>query len=109
MRMPLAVAVRCVVFAALGLTLAAVWLGRHCGTGTREVRRLVTPRYRPSPDLLRDPVSRPSLRLLDADTGNLVRFPLAGMERISFAACSPWQDGLGRTHVAGLWIDFERL
>lgn len=110
MRMPLAVAVRCVGLAGLGLTLAAVWLGRHCsqcGTGTREVRRPATSRYRTSPDLLHDPVSRPVLRLLDAGTGDLVRFPLAGMERISFAACSPWQDGLGRTHVAGLWIDFD--
>src|SRR5262245_26159433 len=42
--------------------------------------------------------------MLSVETGVLSPVRIPGGDTIELAACSPWRDGRGRTHVAGMWI-----
>lgn len=91
----------------VGVTAVAVLLGRS-RPSVPDVRRPATPRYRPGPDiLLREPIPQSGLHLFDAERGMRMWTRLDGADRMLLAAGSPWQDGLGRTHVAGLWKEFD--
>ena len=46
------------------------------------------------------PASQPVL--LDTETGALASCPLAGMRQVGVLGCSPWRDGEGRFHLAGI-------
>jgi hypothetical protein len=43
--------------------------------------------------------------LLDTETGALVPCPVAGMRSVGPMGCSPWRDGGGRYHLAGVGRD----
>src|SRR4051812_44002267 len=85
----------------IAVTAIAIALGRH-KSGLPEERRPATAAYQPiSGFLLKDRGRR--LSMLDLETGGLQPVQLDGGIRVEHAECSPWRDGLGRTHVAGVW------
>src|SRR5262245_11753019 len=85
----------------VALVVLAIVIGRNAEVELERRERAV-PRYQPiSGHLFEGPNT--GLRLLDLETGALepVRLPAGGT--MKHAAMSPWRDGRGRTHVAGLW------
>jgi hypothetical protein len=97
--------VRLIVVTGIALTAVAVTLGRHQRI-PQDHRRMVTPRYQPISDHL-FPGREPGIRLLDTRNGQLRTVGLESTDRIEYAACSPWQDGQGRTQLIGLWKEVD--
>jgi hypothetical protein len=101
MRLVLNMMVRLIVATTIPLTVLAVSLGRDNLRRLGE-RRMAAPRYQPLNDYL-FPRTDPHLRVLDLETGTLEPVRLADGGRLLNAACSPWRDSQGRTHVIGTW------
>src|SRR4051794_31589293 len=90
-----------------GLCVVAIFLGRHAAEPRTD--RVVHPRFRATPryrsyggTYFRD--LRHSPRLLDVETGEVVRLPVSDDETFDFAVCSPWRDDRGQYHLVGLWL-----
>lgn len=97
--------IRLIAAAGVILTVIAVALGRQQARRA-ESRTMEPPRFQPISDHLFQEL-RPGVRLLDTQTGALERIRLPGMDRIEYAACSPWRDSQGRTQLIGLWKDLD--
>lgn len=83
------------------LVVVAVGLGRLY-EGMTELREPGRPQFH-AVNGHQFPVGDWDLRLLEVETGKLIRAPLPHGDHLERAAVSPWRDGLGRTHVVGLW------
>ncbi|AGA31498.1 hypothetical protein [Singulisphaera acidiphila] len=101
MRLVLSLMVRLIVAIAITLTVVAVPLGRH-NLRYQEGRRLEAPRFQPFNGFLFG-VADSLFRVLDLETGTTKPIRLADGGHLMHAACSPWRDGQGRTHVVGVW------
>jgi hypothetical protein len=101
---------RLIVRMMLGLCVVAVLLGRNTPVPVPEPGsdRRIRPNYRTSPryhsyDGFRFPEVRHLPRLLDAETGAVLPFPLSDAESLDMLSCSPWRDGAGQFHLVGRW------
>ncbi len=87
-----------------GIALVAALLGRSTSEPAVEAapRQPAHPRYLGTDgDCLDGFPGKPPV-LLDTETGALVPCPIAGMGQFGALGCSPWRDGAGRYHFAGV-------
>jgi hypothetical protein len=92
-------------WAAVGLVVVAISFGR--GKAEPETKGLAGPRHPAHPRYhafngywFSGDHSHQS-RLLDTESGNVELLELTAGERLDNVSCSPWQDALGRYHLAG--------
>ncbi|MDR3638041.1 MAG: hypothetical protein P4L84_29825 [Isosphaeraceae bacterium] len=101
MRFSLTALLRLALLVALGSTLVAIEVARLAPSG----RHLRVPRkvgVVGLSGLAFDGVDE-STRFVDAETGAVTRLLLPAGEHFDDAACSPWQDEKGVSHVIGRW------
>lgn len=93
--------VRLLVVTALGSTLAAIALSKLDPSGP-EWRTAVATRYTNLNEYFMKSADR-TPRWLDAQTGQVVGFPLEDGDVVEAATCSPWVDEKGQHQMAGRW------
>ena len=104
-RLPLPRLLGCLRLAA-EITLVAVLLGRSAPEPVAEPaprpRQPAHPRYLGTDgNYFGNFPGNPPV-LLDTETGALVPCPVAGMRQVGPLGCSPWRDGAGQYHLAGI-------
>lgn len=90
---------RLVAAVAIALFAVAVLLGRSGSNGSMR-RSPASYSYQPTASTVALEVDC-GLRVLDVETGELKRIRLPASDQVPSAACSPWRDSRGRTHLVG--------
>src|SRR4051794_19403738 len=103
MRLSLTSLLRPLLWAAMGMTLIAIGLGRSVPRPLAH-RQPAAPRYHGVDGrFFTDADMHP--RFLDLETGGVLGIALRGEEKIDHAVCSPWRDDHGQFQVASRWTN----
>jgi hypothetical protein len=99
--------VRLLVVLGLGSTLMAIGLSK-LDPPSPEWRTLVAAKYSSLNEYFMKTANR-TPRWIEAETGQVVGFPLEDGDVVEAAACSPWVDEKGQHQIAGRWASRTRM
>jgi hypothetical protein len=103
MRLLFFAVVRLLMVVAVLITALAVVIGR-AHRGAEGAREAAPAQIEEGPYRAVNSTSCDSaVRVLDVGTGVVERMEVSRSDIVHFAACSPWRDGAGRTHVVAQW------
>jgi hypothetical protein len=103
MRLSLTSMLSTLVWAAAGISVVAVGLGRSAPR-TPPSRSAAVPRYHGyNGRFFSSTEAHP--RFLDRDTGQFIHVDLPAKDSLEYASCSPWRDERGQYHVVSRWMN----